>query len=687
MLEHSKSKSKKKGYLSRHHERERVNQLNRALHEKVDELQAILDIIPIGLAIADDKECSKIRGNKSFIKLLKLSPEEVEKLRNAPTKERLDLFPMFKDGKKLSQSERPLFAAALKKKEVFNEEIDLVSQSKGTIHLLANAAPLLNDKGDTRGAIAAYWDITEMKKAQEDLHLAKIRAEEANETKNQFLTKMSHDLKTPLTSILGMADLIAEETISSQVRDYLTTLKSSAHILFELINEILDYTQIKSGRVQIKEDPFYVESTLREICSILEIKAKEKGLNFSLDISQDVPKILVGDPVRLKQVIMNLGSNAVKYTLTGNVSIEVGVSNRDKDDLELLVKIKDTGIGIKKSDLKNIYQPFNQLQANTEGTGLGLAIARAIVELMGGEISVISKEGEGSIFSFNSRFGIYHSISEAEEEERTQAARLPEAPAKSLKILLAEDTLANQKLISTLLKRRGHSKVDIAENGEEATRKVKTHDYDVILMDVSMPVMDGYEATKKLKDYWSREGKKEIPIIAITAHTTQHDIEKCNKVGMSGYLQKPINKIKLFSLLENTMGDGPTVFIPLKKMPNIEEEFQTWSLDKALELTDGDKELLGEMIDLFLDYTPKRLKTMAEALVINDLGTIALEAHAMKAMAGNFGARPAQEAAIMVEGFAQRKEEQSLKSGFVHLKTATKKLMSELEKYKSERVM
>jgi PAS domain S-box-containing protein len=389
-----------------------------------------------------------------------------------------------------------------------------------------------------------------LRQSEEQLRVAKEAAESANEAKSRFLANISHELRTPMNAILGMTDLTLAEELSPSVRDALQTVKDSADMLLSLLNELLDFSRIEAGKLTLESRPFALRATIDETLKSLALKAKEKGLHFTYRVAADTPDFLVGDSVRLRQVLVNLLSNAIKFTDHGTVSLEVDTNSQAADEAELQFVVEDSGVGIAREEQERIFAPFVQAgpspTAHRGGTGLGLSIAASIVQMMGGRMTVESDPGRGSTFSFTAKFGLTAAIP---APQQPVPPTVQDTAARSLRVLLAEDTPANQKLVARILAKRGHE-VQIAENGVQAIELAQAQAFDAILMDVQMPLMDGIQATAAIRTLQQQQGSRRVPIIAMTAYAMKGDQERCLAADMDAYLAKPINRRELVELVE-----------------------------------------------------------------------------------------------------------------------------------------
>ena len=455
-----------------------------------------------------------------------------------------DFYDYFTDHEKAQEGYKQVFEKG------FVVDYPLTIRDHKLTDVLFNGSVYKDDRGNVLGAVVVARDITEQKRFENDLIESKSnaersaqKAEESTKLKEAFLANMSHEIRTPMNAIIGFSDILSKRMLGEQEKEFVKTIKSAGENLLTIINDILDISKIEAGMMTFEENTFSVKETFQSLNTMLMGKAKEKNLGLVFSCEADVPDVVLGDHTRLTQIIINLTGNAIKFTSNGSVQVHAKVRELTDEITLLEFSIKDTGIGIPADKLEHIFERFRQADSQTTrkygGTGLGLSIAKQLVELQGGTLSVVSELKKGSVFSFCIPYKKSTRAALAASEKIEKKYDMKDLC--KLKILLAEDNQLNVKLILSLFS-ENNLKLQVAENGSVAIEKLKENKFDIILMDMEMPVMNGYEAATIIR----KELNNNIPIIAMTAHAMAGERERCLSLGMNDYISKPINANLLF---------------------------------------------------------------------------------------------------------------------------------------------
>lgn len=569
--------------------------------------------------------------------------------------------------------------------EVENYRLRLLRKNKEQIIVLLNDRIIGNKDEELYYFEGSLRDITaqetlekEREEAKEQIVQEKQRADElakearkSSEIKSQFLANMSHEIRTPINGILGFLGLVENRSYKneSELKDFITGAKHSAETLLDLINDILDFSKIEAGKLQLEDRPFYIQKTLGEAVSIISPRANQKGLKILTQISRNTTAELVGDPVRLRQIYINLLSNAVKFTPAGEIKISVSLERLNDSQLKLTSSVSDTGIGIEETKISKLFQPFSQLDGSYArkfgGTGLGLAICRELVSLMGGEIWVESEFGRGTTFAFSAIFKLHKPVVTEQMDSAKKTTResfIPEfsyeeirtesikAQRKEYCILLAEDNVVNQKVIMRVLEDAGYTAFSV-NNGIEVIEVLNDERrFDLILMDVQMPGMDGLTATGMIRNLNNRY--RSIPIIALTAHALAGDKEKCLAAGMDDYVTKPIRNDELVNTIDVKLGIEYQPEAPAADNPVLSEEhievpiFDSKYFDN---ISLSNKEFQKELMGTFVADAGRRIELLNKAISQNENGVAASEAHTIKGASYSVGATALGDTAAEIE--------------------------------------
>ncbi|MEI7663050.1 MAG: ATP-binding protein [Bacteroidota bacterium] len=427
-----------------------------------------------------------------------------------------------------------------------------IERNQRAFWVSTNIAPIRNADNEIVGLIGISWDITERKQHEEELRHAKELAEAGTMAKNEFIASVSHEFRTPMAGILGLSEILKITTLNHEQLDLLKGIISSAENLLVLLNDVLDFSAMEAGQMKLDYQPFIVERMLQDIYTVMNLKAEEKFLGFEITTRPDVPKVVIGDAQRVRQILLNLANNAVKFTEKGRVSIVVSPVETGAGKTLLRFEVADSGIGIPDEAKKSLFKVFSRVkQDNTKlvsGTGLGLSICRKLTDLMGGEIGVETTVGKGSKFWFTLPFNLPSPVTEKAD---TPSVANPQ-PYAGLHVLVAEDNPINLRIVDFQLRKMGFI-ADLVVNGKEAIEKYAIRPYNLIILDIQMPIMDGYQVAKKIRET-ERNSGGHIPIIALTANAMKGDREQYLAAGMDEYVSKPFTHETLLKAISNLLG-------------------------------------------------------------------------------------------------------------------------------------
>jgi len=522
-------------------------------------------------------------------------------------------------------------------------EFEFLCKNKKYKYLEFNSINLLQKEG-IEGLILDCRDIMQRKKDSEEL----LRAQKAKE---QFLANISHEIRTPINGIAGMATLLNKSPSAEEQVTYLHAIKSAADNLKVIINDILDLASTESGKLKFEKIGFSLKDLLASLIDIFFVQAREKGIELTYELDPEADKVLIGDPVRLNQILINLISNAIKFTHVGSIRIHVSLEKKEKSKSYVKFVVTDTGIGVPKEKLSTIFESFGQADASVTrkygGTGLGLTIVRQLVKLQHGSISVKSKEDEGSSFSVIIPYEIGKQSDIADTHAQAQKSDSYRDSLKNLSVLLVEDNDINRLYASTILKSL-ECKLETAENGYVALEKLKTGLFHVVLMDIQMPVMDGFEATKAIRSWDSP--KSQIPIVALTANATRNDIERCLAAGMNDCIAKPFTPEDLFRILIKHGSHTPAPAIPPDHTP-MKTPAIAVDLSYLTNVANGNADFIKEMITTLLGSIPISMDQIKSFAMEMEWAELAKAIHKIKPALTMMGRKDLRDEAIVLEEF------------------------------------
>jgi PAS domain S-box-containing protein len=533
-----------------------------------------------------------------------------------------------------------LFRTCVKDGTSFKFDMEVVTVSGAPRHVEVHCRAIRNDKGWTTKVVGTMQDISARKETERALIEARDAAEHSAKAKEEFLANMSHEIRTPMNAIIGFCKLLHNTPLNAEQREYLQAVDNSGKTLIAIINDILDLSKVESGRLEFERHPFSLPELLGSLVGIFKPKAQEKALQLGYSVGPEVPKMVCGDATRLNQILLNLVGNAVKFTDQGEVGIEVKVTQEASDRYWLLFEVHDSGIGIAQDKLESIFESFTQASNATTrkygGTGLGLTICKRLVELQGGRIGVESVLGQGSTFFVELPFGRCDDVAESPADSPT--AEPADTPLQPARILLAEDNQLNQVLARRILEQAGHTVV-IGSNGLEALRLVEQGTYDLVLMDIQMPEMDGFSALRAIRAHQDPRIRL-LPVIALTAHAFAEEAERCLNAGFSEFMAKPFQPDKLLGLIRKIqLGKGP--------VPNTQPPINLTSLNT---LVAGDLSFRDELIGIFVQEAPLAIAKLRAAQANGDGEAMYQAAHAIKPSFILMGIPEAKELMDKLEG-------------------------------------
>ena len=589
----------------------------------------------LGLLEVDPKE-RILFANKSFLDMSGYKLNEL--LGNKAT----DLFTFLEDLPKLEETNNKRINDLVSDVN----EVRIKDKNNNERWWLVSGAPSLNDKGNVIGSIGIHLDITRQKQLENQLIEARIRAESLASAKNNFLTNMSHEIRTPMNVILGMIKQVSKTNLSQHQNFYIDSINTAAEHLLVVINDILDISKIEEGKLEIEQIGFNPAELIQKISSVLISKAEQKGIEIKYTIDKNLSPILLGDPYRINQILFNLIGNSIKFTESGTIEISCKVEKNLEENQSLCFSVKDTGIGMNKEFLNNVFDKFTQAEtSNTRkygGTGLGLTITKSLVNLMNGEIFIDSQINNGTIVSINI------TLPKGSEKDIPISNKVI-AEVNVLKdknILLVDDNELNRLLAKEVIQSYG-AVITEAVNGEDAIDKFKASQFDIILMDISMPKMNGYEATEKIRN----EFQSKIPIVALTANAIKGENKKCFQVGMNDYISKPFEETDLIRVIAKWLGENVNI------VPRVEtlNDKLIYDLSKVNEIAKGNKLIIAKVINLFIEQMNECIAGMQKAIDEKNAEQLYFFSHKAKTSILNFSVNSVKNEILEIEQLANKK--------------------------------
>ncbi|CAN5331568.1 hypothetical protein BH09BAC4_BH09BAC4_10930 [soil metagenome] len=595
------------------------NRMNQKLSESEQQLKILLEAVPVPVVIVD-RYGKFYLANGAANQLF----SNLKEFDSYPQMMSSVMYYRFPSGEPYPIEQRPTYRA-LQGEASKVDDIEIRMNGKA-VQLLCSSSPVYNADGALEYVVTSSIDISDRVQSQQRLQEAKEIAEKAVKLKENFLANMSHEIRTPLNAMLGFSELLGTTVLDDEQREFVVLIRTAGKNLLTIINDILDISKIEAGMIRLESIPFSIQLLTGSIKTMFQPTAAEKNLHLTVETAPDLPPVFLGDPTRLTQILLNLLSNAIKFTKKGGVALRVEKGESTTESIRMRIIVQDTGIGIEAEALPHIFERFQQASDFTTryygGTGLGLNIVKSLTELQGGSITVASTVGEGSRFTIEIPYAI---AKEQVNLDQTRRATEKNANERDVQVLVVEDNLMNQKLVLQVLKRLGYQ-AKVADDGQRALDMIQETAFDVILMDIQMPIMDGYETTRQIRTKFN----KTVPIIAMTAHALASEQEECLKAGMNDFLSKPFKMEELQQLIRKYLPVTNSVETATTQTELTTQPSNNFSAKLLLEAVGNDLDLAIELLDIYVSQTPEEIEKLQLALDQQDIATVGKLIHTQK---------------------------------------------------------